>query len=201
MSKRSSYRRQRRARRRRSGVRHVIESDVEIVVDRTMFWDDRQLRLVGGDEPAVAVAHVVSRGGRDRRQLLPVLPAAESEPDRDVRRCAFATCGLTGPPVERLYTVGPRTRLTIQVDDVPGLEDDDVSGVIESTEQRAGHRRAGDVHPRSDQPRRSASSPGMRAPASPRCRRSGSSPRVPPARSSICTSCSPTPTRSRRSCG
>ena len=64
----------------------AIESDVEIVVDRTMSWDDFRLRQPRGDERARGRAHVVSRGRRDARPVRSVLPAPESEPDRDRKR-------------------------------------------------------------------------------------------------------------------
>ena len=67
-----------------ANISTVVESDVQVVVDRTMRWDQvvagRRARRV---ELAGAVARVVPRGGRDARVVRPVLPAAEPEPDAD----------------------------------------------------------------------------------------------------------------------
>jgi Tol biopolymer transport system component/subtilisin-like proprotein convertase family protein len=110
----------------------IIESDVEIVADRTMFWDDR--RFGSSAETSLAspaLTWYLAEGATGGNFYLFYLLQNPSLTETSQVRIRYLR--PTRPPVERVYTVGPRSRLTIQVDDVPGLEDDDVSGVIEVT--------------------------------------------------------------------
>ena len=66
----------------RPNISTVVESDVQVVVDRTMRWD--QVSRAGAHaeiELAGAVADVVPRGRRDARDVRSVLPDPEPEPD------------------------------------------------------------------------------------------------------------------------
>ena len=58
----------------------VIESDVPVVVDRTMRWDADGLREPRRDGHRVAWHDVVPRRGRDALGFRSVLPASESRP-------------------------------------------------------------------------------------------------------------------------
>ena len=66
-----------------------------------------------------------------------------SATDSGAGRGALPAAG-SATPVVRTYTVPPATRLNILVDTIPGLEATDVSAPAEH-QQRADHRRAGDV--------------------------------------------------------
>ena len=128
-----------------------VESDQPLIVDRTMSWDVAHGYGAHAETAVAAPAlDVVSRRGRDAQRLQPVLPAPEPQRRRG-RRCACATCGRSGAPLEKTYALPPNSRNNIWVnqEDFPGLGKalaaTDVSAVIESIDRPAHHRRARDV--------------------------------------------------------
>ncbi len=108
----------------------VIESDVEVVVDRSMFWG---AGIYGSHaESSVAapgttwyLAEGATHGNFDLFYLL----QNPSSSDALVRVRYLRT---SGAPVERTYVVHARRRLTILVDAIPELAAADVSAVFTS---------------------------------------------------------------------
>jgi hypothetical protein len=98
----------------------------------------------------------------------------------------------SGAPIVRTYDLPARSRTSILVNTVPGLESTDVSAEITATQpiavERAMYRSGGGQVARLGTTRApSPSRPGR-----------GSSPKAPPARSSTPSCCWPIPPRSRR---
>jgi Tol biopolymer transport system component/subtilisin-like proprotein convertase family protein len=109
----------------------VIESDVEIVVDRSMFWDDNNYGSTAETSVAApALQWYLAEGATHGNFFLFYLLQNPSLTEAAQVRVRYLL--PAGAPVERFYTVAPRSRLTIQVDEVPGLAAVDVSGVVES---------------------------------------------------------------------
>ena len=109
----------------------VIESDVELAVDRLMFWNASLYGSHGGTSVAAPqtvwyLAEGSTGGSFDLFYLLQnaSLTAAEV-------RIRFLL--PKAAPIEKTYIVPARRRLTIYVDDIPELKATDVSAVIEST--------------------------------------------------------------------
>jgi Tol biopolymer transport system component len=116
-----------------ANVSAVVESDTEVVVDRTMRWD-RQTRGGAHAEssvPAPALRWYLAEGAThgffDLFYLIqnPSLSLAASVRIRFLRP--------SGAPVERFYTVPANSRFTLPVDQIPELAETDLSAVIEST--------------------------------------------------------------------
>ncbi len=115
-----------------ANVSSVIESDVEVVVDRTMRWDQATRGGAHAETSVTApalrwyLAEGATHGFFDLFYLIqnPSLTTAAQV------RITFLR--PSGPPTIRVYTVNPNTRFTLPVDTVAGLEATDVSGVIES---------------------------------------------------------------------
>jgi hypothetical protein len=108
----------------------VIESDVEVVADRTMLWDERAIGSSAETSLASpALRWYLAEGATGGNFYLFYLLQNPSLTETAHVRIRYLR--PTSSPVERLYTVGPGSRLTIEVDRVPGLEDDEISGVIE----------------------------------------------------------------------
>jgi hypothetical protein len=109
----------------------VVEADVEVVVDRTMFWDQRRYGSHAETSiPAPSVQWYLAEGATHGNNVLFYLLQNPSLTGAAVVRVRYLLPSL--PPVERQYTVPPHSRLTIQVDDVPGLSETDVSADIRS---------------------------------------------------------------------
>jgi hypothetical protein len=110
----------------------VIESDVPVIVDRSMFWTTE---LYGSSaETSIAapattwyLAEGATHGFFDLFYLLQN-PSATQTAQVEARFLL-----PSGAPVVRTYTVPPSTRLNILVDTIPGLEATDVSSVVSST--------------------------------------------------------------------
>ena len=110
----------------------VVESDAAIVVDRTMSW----ARPATASTPrprARAVDDLVSRGRLDLWRLLRCSTCCRTRADagdRDGALSAAVGCA----PIERLYTLPPRSRTTISGGRRrPELATTDVSAVIPAT--------------------------------------------------------------------
>ena len=114
-------------------VSTVVESDVEIVVDRTMQWD-RSSRFGAHAEtsrPAPAVRWYLAEGATHGTFDLFYLlqnPGLSGTAQVHVR----FICG-SGDPIERDYAILPNSRFTLQVDAIAGLEAADVSADITSS--------------------------------------------------------------------
>jgi uncharacterized repeat protein (TIGR02543 family) len=109
----------------------VVESDVELAVDRQMFWDASNYGSHAGTSVAAPrtrwyLAEGATGGGFDLFYLL-----QNATPDAAQVAITFLT--VSGQTVTLNRTVPGRSRVTVVVDDVPGLGATDVSGVIEST--------------------------------------------------------------------
>ena len=115
-----------------ANVSTVIESDAEVVIDRTMRWDQasRGGAHAEGSVPAPALrwylAEGATHGSFDLFYLIqnPSLTGTASLRIRFLRP--------SGPAIERFYTVQPNSRFTLAVDGIPELASTDVSAVIES---------------------------------------------------------------------
>jgi hypothetical protein len=115
-----------------ANISTVIESDAEVVIDRTMRWDQatRGGAHAEASVPAPALrwylAEGATHGAFDLFYLIqnPNLTSAASV------RVRFLL--PSGAPIEQFYTVAANSRFTLPVDGVAGLEATDVSAVIDS---------------------------------------------------------------------
>jgi len=111
----------------------LVEADVQIVADRTMTWgtdgygSHAERGVLTRTATTWYLAEGATHGSFDLFYLIqnPGSTAAQIEiaylrPSPNV-------------PIVRAYTVQPNSRLTIRVDDVPGLEETDVSAAIRTT--------------------------------------------------------------------
>jgi uncharacterized repeat protein (TIGR01451 family) len=111
----------------------LVEADVQIVADRTMTWDasgygsHAERGVLTRTATTWYLAEGATHGNFDLFYLIqnPGPTAAEVE-------IAYLR-PAPHLPVVRSYTVAPNSRRTIRVDDVPGLEETDVSAAIRST--------------------------------------------------------------------
>jgi hypothetical protein len=116
------------------GFSTLIESDRPIVVDRTMRWDARGYGAhaeVAIESPATTwyLAEGSTSGDFALFYLLQN-PGATA-----VQATVRFLRPRPQPPIDRVYTIGAHTRLTIPVDSLgPELESTDVSGVVTATQ-------------------------------------------------------------------
>jgi hypothetical protein len=108
----------------------VVESDLEVVVDRQMFWDQSLYGTHAETSLAAPgttwyLAEGATHGRFELFYLLQNPSAAAAEVQIRFLRPA-------APPLVRPYTLPARQRLNILVDRIPELEATDVSAVIES---------------------------------------------------------------------
>ena len=114
-----------------ANVSTVVEADSEVVIDRTMRWDQatRGGAHAEGSVPAPALRWYLAEGAThgffDLFYLIqnPSLTATASVRVRFLRP--------SGAPIERFYTVQPNSRFTLAVDAIAELSATDVSAVIE----------------------------------------------------------------------
>jgi Tol biopolymer transport system component len=108
----------------------IVESDVELAVDRHMFWDGQ---IYGAHaETSVAAPGTtwyLAEGATHGRFDLFYLLQNPGTGDADVR---IRFLRPAGAPIERTYVVRAQRRLNVYVDLIPELAATDVSGVIES---------------------------------------------------------------------
>ena len=115
------------------GFSTIVESNVEIVVDRTMKWDGAQ-RYGSHAETAIAepartwyLAEGATHSGFD---LYYMIQNPSADPI-DVKVTYLRRS--PNPPIKRIYSgIAPLSRTTIYVNDEPGLAWSDVSGVVTS---------------------------------------------------------------------
>ena len=110
----------------------IIESDVEVVVDRSMFWSQPGTGIYGSHAesslPAPRTQWYLAEGATHGDFDLFYLLQNPSSSDALVRIRYLRTAGR--PPIERDYVVPALRRVTVAVDFVPGLEATDVSAAI-----------------------------------------------------------------------
>jgi hypothetical protein len=107
----------------------VVESDQPLVVDRTMSWD--ATGYGGHSETAVAAPALLwylAEGATHSSFGLFYLIQNANASAATVRVRYLLP---SGAPVERTYSVGPESRTTIWVNQIPELSSTDVSAVIE----------------------------------------------------------------------
>ncbi len=111
----------------------LVEADVQVVADRTMTWGERgsgshsERGILTRTATTWYLAEGATHGTFDLFYLLQNPGTAPAEVEISYLRPAPLA------PVVRNYTVAPTSRLTIYVDQVPGLEATDVSGSLRST--------------------------------------------------------------------
>jgi hypothetical protein len=114
-----------------TSISTVVESDVPIIVDRSMTWGggygSHAETSAAAPSPVWYLAEGATHGAFDLFYLLQNPdPAATAEVEVSYLR-------PTGAPIVRSYAIPPARRLTILVDQVPGLEATDVSAVLTAT--------------------------------------------------------------------
>ncbi len=116
-----------------ANVSTVVESDTEIVVDRTMRWDlaSRFGSHAEASVPAPSLQWYLAEGATHGFFDLFYLIQNPSLTTTAEVRITFLL--PSGAPIVRTYDVPANTRYTLQVDAIPGLASTDVSGVLEST--------------------------------------------------------------------
>ena len=111
----------------------VVESDVELAVDRQMFWNP----TIYGSHAGTSVAaprttwYLAEGSTGWKFDVFYLLQNATTTAAQVRVRFLLPS----GPPLERTYTVPPQQRMNIYVDEIPELRETDVSAVIESTNQ------------------------------------------------------------------
>jgi hypothetical protein len=108
----------------------VVESDARIVVDRTMFWNaDAFGSHAETSVPAPSLRWYLAEGATHGNFFLFYL--LQNPSLTTVAQVRIRYLIPSGVPIERVYHLQPRSRYTIEVDKVPGLEETDVSADIE----------------------------------------------------------------------
>lgn len=110
----------------------VVESDTEIVVDRTMRWDTatRFGSHAESSVPAPSLQWYLAEGATHGFFDLFYLIQNPSQTTAAQVRIRFLL--PSGAPLEQDYTVQPNARFTLSVDQIPALASTDVSAVITS---------------------------------------------------------------------
>jgi IPT/TIG domain len=115
-----------------ANISTVIESDVQVVVDRTMRWDrvSRSGAHAETSSPAPSLvwylAEGATHGSFDLFYLLQN-PSSTQTAQVQIRYLLPA-----GPPIVQTVNVAPNSRSTVYVDEQPGLSAIDVSAVLTS---------------------------------------------------------------------
>ena len=113
----------------------IIESDVEVVVDRTMLWGIDAASGYYGSHAESSLSSprtdwYLAEGATSADFRLYYLLQNPSSTPTVVRVRYLRPGGV--PPIERDYTVAPLRRLTISVNEVPGLGNAEVSAAFTS---------------------------------------------------------------------
>ncbi len=113
-------------------VSSVVESDTEIVVDRTMRWGftSRFGSHAEASVSALSLQWYLAEGATTGDFSLFYLIQNPSQTVPAQVRIRFLL--PTGPPLERVYDVAPNTRFTLRVHEIPELAETEVSAVIDS---------------------------------------------------------------------
>ncbi|MEO5823865.1 MAG: IPT/TIG domain-containing protein [Vicinamibacteraceae bacterium] len=115
-----------------ANVSTVIESDVQVVVDRTMRWDQQSRAGAHAESssPAPSLTWYLAEGATHGSFALFYLIQNPSPTQAASVRIRYLL--PAGAPIEQMIVVNPNTRATIAVDEQPGLGATDVSAVVES---------------------------------------------------------------------
>ncbi len=115
-----------------ANISSVIESDVQVVVDRTMRWDQtsRSGAHAETSSPAPSLTWYLAEGATHGAFDLFYLIQNPSQTLAAQVRIRYLL--PAGAPIEQDVTVPPNTRATVYVDTQPGLAATDVSGVLQS---------------------------------------------------------------------
>jgi hypothetical protein len=111
----------------------LIEADVQVVADRTMTWgaggygSHAERGILTRTSTTWYLAEGATHGAFDLFYLLQNPGSTPAQVEITFLRPAPA------PPIVRPYTLGPTSRLTIYLDQIPGLEETDVSASLRST--------------------------------------------------------------------
>jgi Tol biopolymer transport system component len=115
-----------------ANISTAVESDVQVVVDRTMRWD--QVSRAGAhaesSSPAPSLTWYLAEGATHGTFDLFYLIQNPSQTESAQVRVRYLL--PAGAPIEQDITVAPNTRATIHVDAQPGLAAAEVSAVISS---------------------------------------------------------------------
>jgi Tol biopolymer transport system component len=113
-----------------ANISTVIESDVQVVVDRTMRWDQtsRSGAHAETSSPAPSLTWYLAEGATHGAFDLFYLIQNPSQTQQAQVRIRYLL--PAGAPIEQDINVAPNTRATVYVDTVPGLAATDVSGVV-----------------------------------------------------------------------
>jgi hypothetical protein len=110
----------------------VVESEHLVAVDRTMRWDARGYGShAESASPAPALRWYLAEGAT--HSALNVFYLVQNPGDRDAEVQVRYLRPAPAAPVVRHYVVAARSRLTIWVDTIEGLDAVDVSGEVSST--------------------------------------------------------------------
>jgi hypothetical protein len=111
----------------------LIEADVQVVADRTMTWDKTgygshaERGILTRTATTWYLAEGATHGGFSLFYLLQNPGNTAANIEITYLRPA------PNPPIVLNYVVGPTSRMTIPVDDQPGLSETDVSAILRST--------------------------------------------------------------------
>jgi Tol biopolymer transport system component len=115
-----------------ANISTIVEADVQVVVDRTMRWD--QVSRAGAhaesSSPAPSLTWYLAEGATHGTFDLFYLIQNPSQTQSSQVRIRYLL--PAGAPIEQDITVAPSTRATIHVDGQPGLAATEVSAVISS---------------------------------------------------------------------
>ena len=110
----------------------VVETNVRVVVDRTMSWDASGYGShAETSSSAPATTWYFAEGATHGQFTLFYLLQNATSTDAQVVIMYLRPAGAA--PIEQPVTVGANSRMTIQVDEVQGLEETDVSAIIRVT--------------------------------------------------------------------
>jgi len=112
----------------------LIEADVQVVADRTMSWDDTGYggHAERGTLTRAASTWYLAEGATHGSFDLFYLIQNPGDVATTVEVTFLRPAGRA--PVIKTYALGPQTRFTLYVDAVPGLEAEEMSAVVRSTD-------------------------------------------------------------------
>jgi uncharacterized repeat protein (TIGR01451 family) len=114
----------------------LIEADVPVVADRTMAWDESGYggHSERGTLTRAATTWYLAEGATHGAFDLFYLIQNPGDLATDVEVTFLRPAPR--PPIVRVYPIGAQTRFTVYVDAVPGLEQEEMSAVVRSLDNR-----------------------------------------------------------------